>query len=60
MSPDQLKELHKLSQLFEQGTASHNHIRQLNEILAQVNHQKVSEDISEEASSRESSKNIFK
>tara|TARA_B110001452_G_C14821210_1_gene286705 strand:- start:39 stop:209 length:171 start_codon:yes stop_codon:yes gene_type:complete len=37
MSPEHLKQLRKLSKAFEQGTACHEQIRQLNDILALVN-----------------------
>ena len=37
MSPEHLKKLRELSEVFEQGVAGHEQIRQLNEILTQVN-----------------------
>lgn len=37
MSPEQLKTLQKLSELFEQGTASPNNIKQLSTLLAEIN-----------------------
>jgi len=38
MSPEQLKRLREISELCEQGKAGHEHIKQLNEILACINH----------------------
>jgi len=38
MSPQQLKRLREISELCEQGKAEHAHIKQLNEILASINH----------------------
>lgn len=38
MSPEQLKRLREISELCEQGKAGHDHIKQLNEILASINH----------------------
>lgn len=37
MSPEQLRTLQKLSDLFEQGNASQNHIKQLSTLLAEIN-----------------------
>lgn len=37
MSPEQLKTLQKLSDLFEEGTASQSHIKQLSMLLAEIN-----------------------
>jgi hypothetical protein len=37
MSPEQLRKLQKLSDLFEQGIASQNHIKQLSRLLAEIN-----------------------
>ncbi|NMP33584.1 hypothetical protein HII17_18710 [Thalassotalea sp. M1531] len=48
MSPEQLKKLHELSQFFEEGEASHAHIRQLNEILTLVNGQQDTVNLSKE------------
>lgn len=38
MSPDQLKTLQYLSQLFEEGQAGPEQIKQLSELLATINH----------------------
>ncbi|GAA5132308.1 hypothetical protein [Thalassotalea piscium] len=38
MSPEQLKQLQKLSQLFEEGSAGSEQIKELSELLAEVNH----------------------
>lgn len=37
MSPEQLKTLQKLNQLFEDGAASPKHIKQLSALLAEIN-----------------------
>lgn len=37
MSPEQLKTLQKLSQLFEDGSARPQHIKQLSVLLAEIN-----------------------
>jgi len=37
MSPEQLKTLQELSQLFENGAASPKHIKQLSALLADIN-----------------------
>lgn len=37
MSPEQLKTLQRLSELFEQGIASPNNIKQLSTLLAEIN-----------------------
>lgn len=37
MSPDQLKQLRELSERFQEGDASHEHIKQLSDILTVVN-----------------------
>ena len=37
MSPEQLRTLQKLSDLFEEGTASQSHIKQLSILLAEIN-----------------------
>jgi len=37
MSPEQLKTLQKLSQLFEDGAASPKHVKQLSNLLAEIN-----------------------
>ncbi len=37
MSPEQLKTLQKLSQLFEEGSAGPNQIKQLSALLAEIN-----------------------
>ena len=37
MSPDQLKALKELSQLLEEGTASSNDVKQLTELLGNIN-----------------------
>lgn len=41
MSPEQLKTLQKLSQLFEEGRAGPSQIKQLSELLAHINRQEV-------------------
>jgi len=41
MSPEQLKTLQKLSQLFEEGRAGPTQIKQLSELLALINRQEV-------------------
>lgn len=38
MSPEQLKTLQKLSQLFEEGIAGPSQIQQLSELLSAINH----------------------
>ena len=38
MSPEQLKTLQQLSQLFEEGLAGPEQIKQLSELLASINH----------------------
>jgi hypothetical protein len=38
MSPEQLKQLRYLSQLFEEGQAGPDQIKQLSELLASINH----------------------
>lgn len=40
MSPEQFKVLQKLRQLFEEGRANPNHIKQLSELLSLINQQK--------------------
>mgnify|MGYP001040968338 CR=1 FL=1 len=37
MSPEQLKQLQKLSRLFEEGIAGPDQIKQLSELLAMIN-----------------------
>ena len=37
MSPEQLKTLQKLSQLFEDGSARPQHVKQLSVLLAEIN-----------------------
>jgi hypothetical protein len=39
MSPEQLQTLQKLSQLFEEGNAGPNQIKQLSALLAEINQQ---------------------
>lgn len=39
MSPEQLKTLQKLSRLFEEGIAGPDQIKQLAELLANINHE---------------------
>jgi len=43
MSPEQLKTLQKLRQLFEDGLAGPAQIKQLSELLASINHTQVDE-----------------
>ena len=43
---EKLKELHKLSQLFEEGIAGPAQIKQLEELLASINKNIVTEDLS--------------
>ncbi|XQW84713.1 hypothetical protein ACOYR1_16480 [Thalassotalea piscium] len=38
MSPEQLVKLQKLSELFEQGNAGAEQIKELSELLAEINH----------------------
>lgn len=38
MSPEQLKQLQKLSQLFEEGLAGPKQIKELTDLLATINH----------------------
>jgi len=37
MSPEQLKTLQQLSQLFEEGSAAPKHVKQLSALLAEIN-----------------------
>lgn len=43
MSPEQLKTLQYLSQLFEEGQAGPDQIKQLSELLATINHHSLHE-----------------
>jgi len=45
MSPEQLKELHSLSQLFEEGIAGPNQIKALSFLLAEINKNQCASDI---------------
>jgi hypothetical protein len=38
MSPEQLKTLQQLSELFAAGSAKPEHVRQLSTLLSQINH----------------------
>ncbi|GHE94138.1 hypothetical protein [Thalassotalea profundi] len=38
MSPEQLVKLNKLSQLFEEGVAGAEQIKELSELLSEINH----------------------
>lgn len=38
MSPEQLKKLHSLSQLFREGQAGSEQVKELSELLASINH----------------------
>ncbi|MDO6426155.1 MULTISPECIES: hypothetical protein [Thalassotalea] len=38
MSPEQLKKLHSLSQLFRDGQAGSEQVKELSELLASINH----------------------
>jgi|VirMetMinimDraft_7_1064189.scaffolds.fasta_scaffold195695_2 hypothetical protein len=38
MSPEQLVKLQKLSQLFEEGVAGSEQIKELSDLLAEINH----------------------
>ena len=49
MSPEQLDKLREISELFEQGKANVDQIRQLNDILSQINRHQVGSDIRDEA-----------
>lgn len=46
MTPEHLKKLREISEQFQQGTASHENIKQLNDILTMVNVNQVATDIS--------------
>ncbi len=43
MSPEQLQTLQKLSRLFEEGVAGPDQIKLLAELLANINHERVTE-----------------
>jgi hypothetical protein len=58
MSPEQLKELHSLSQLFEEGIAGPSQIKALSFLLAEINKNQCSSDILPNAALSHSRANI--
>ncbi len=53
MSPEQLSRLREISKLFEQGKATHEQIKQLNDILTLINRPEGSGNLYEEKSLNE-------
>ncbi|WP_286264310.1 hypothetical protein [Thalassotalea atypica] len=49
MSPEQLNKLREISELFEQGKASVEQVKQLNDILSRINRHQHGSDIRDKA-----------